>query len=155
MDIIQLQKIIFDYFKDVEDATLVEIVDSFVYDQPNPSSEVSKIIEKFMKDNGLETAFINYHYDKEKKNKFFDRSQLSEKSMIENVKMSLLGLSHNRFRASLNTSKDTSKNKTNFNYLKRELLDCYESLNRNENYFFGEKADAEIVKRITKLEYKN
>jgi hypothetical protein len=174
MDIKQLQIIIFDYFKDTDDATLVEIVDVFVYDQPNPTSEVSKIIEKFLKDNGLNEAFLNAQYDKTEKASIFSRSSLSQVNMIENVKMSLLGLSFNRFRVAATT--DTYKkeievlddkikkqdvkvknltstaNAKTFDVVKRGLLECYSTLNNNDQYFFGETEDAKFVKLVNKLE---
>lgn len=171
MKIEQLQKIIFEYFKDTDDITLIEIINSFVYDIPNPSLGAGKIIEKFIEDNGLEKAFINYHYDKDN-SQYFRRSNMSETSMIENIKMSFLGLSYNRF--SKNTEfdskikaveekiakreikiqkiKDTANTKSLI-FLKNTILSCYSTLNNNDNYFYNKKEDAKFVSDIKKFEF--
>jgi len=171
MQIEQLQKIIFDYFKDIDDATIVEIVNAFVYDVPNPKLGAGKLIEKFLEDNGLVDAHINYLYDKTDGASLFRRSSLSQSSMIENVKMSLLGLSFNRLSSNVGYDSKieaieekiqkreekiqkikSTANKKSFNLVKHELLRCYSSFNNNEQYFYSEKEDAKFVADIKKIE---
>jgi len=104
-DLLQsLQKQIFDYFKDTDDKTLVEIIDAFVYNSPSNRSDVGIIIDKFLKDNDLVQAFINYNIDLkniDNKNVFFNKCSLSEREMIENIRISFLSLAFNRLRQSV------------------------------------------------------
>ena len=106
-DLLQnLQKQIFDYFEDTDNKTLVEIIHAFVYYSPSNRSDVGVIIDKFLKDNDLTQAYINYSIDiKEKDNPstYFNRSSLSEREMIENVRLSFLSLGFNRLRQSIVT----------------------------------------------------
>ena len=168
---IQIQKNLLDYFKDVDDATFIEFVDCFAYDASTDNEEVSKLAEQFIEDQGLFDAIINHKYDQSDKATIFNRSSLSQVTILQDVKTALVSLSHNRFRKSILNSKidaldikiGKQENKMSniilegnlksFNLLKSELLECYSSLNNNENYFYGKEADAKIVKRITKIEY--
>lgn len=94
----EIQETLFDYFDKISDRVLVEFIDSFVYDRVNPSEETSKLIEKFLKDNGLEQAFINYQHDLNNPEAFFRRSSWSQIDMMNNVRNGLLSLAFNRFR---------------------------------------------------------
>ena len=99
--LLDMQKIIIDYFEDTDDKTMISIIDSFVYGKSTKNNEASKLIESFIKDNGIETAFVNYMIDikaKAEGNPMWLRSSYSERSIIEDIKLSLLNLSYNRFR---------------------------------------------------------
>lgn len=96
---IQLQQIVLDYFIDVDDKTMSSIIKSFVYNEGTTDNKISLLINKFIDDNGLKTAFINYHIDLNKDpNKFhFYRSSGSELEMINTIKSAFLNLAFNRF----------------------------------------------------------
>lgn len=141
----QVQEIVLDYFKNMDDKTVSDVVDSFVYHTPitDKRSKTSKIIEKFLEDNGLVNAYTNYLSDYVKKeNKFFLHSSMSEVDMIEKVKNAMLNLAYNRFR-NLVTKRDT-----NFKFLKKTVLEVFECLNNNENYIYGKENDEKLVKKV-------
>ncbi len=98
--LIQIQEIVFDYFKDVDNKTLTRIVDAFVFHQAiKPDTDAGKLVEKFLADNELEMAYIDYVYDYvDKKSTVFSRSNSSQTQIIEYIKTAFLTLSYNRFR---------------------------------------------------------
>lgn len=91
-----VQEELFEYFKDTPNKLLVEFIKSFVYNQPTQDTKVSKLVEKFLKDNGLELAFCNYYLDLTEPTKFFKRINGSEVELINEVKHGLLSLAFNR-----------------------------------------------------------
>ena len=98
--LLELQRIVIDYFKDVDDKTIGCIIESFVYGKSTKNDKASKLIESFIKDNGIETAFINYMIDVKAKaegKSLWLRSSYSERSIIEDIKISFLNLAFNRF----------------------------------------------------------
>lgn len=144
----QVQEIVLDYFKNMDDKTVSDVVDSFVYHTPitDRKSKTSKIIEKFLKDNGLTKAYANYLSDYvDKESRYLMRSSLSDVDMIEKVRNGMLNLVFNRFRSLV------KKRDTNFIFVKNTLLEVFERLNSNENYFYGEKDDAKIVAKIEQM----
>ena len=144
--LIELQKIIFEYFKDIDDITFIEIVKSFVFDVSNPSKEASKLIEKFLKDNGLDDAFINYQYDKTDKATLFRRSSLSQSSMIENIKTSLLTASFNRFNVSVSRL-DLEKSNTKLEGLEHNITKL--NLKSGEEEHNITKLEVKLAKAIS------
>ena len=146
----QIQEIVLNYFKDMDDKTVSAIVYAIVYVNPitDRNSKVSGIIEKFLKDNGLEHAFLNYMHDYRGESKYFQRASISEIDMIENIKKALLNLSYNRYRQLIEKKTERA---TNFNFLKRSILEIYERFNSNENYFYGKEEDAKMVEKIESL----
>jgi len=97
----QLQKLVIDQFKDTDDQTLIDFMDSFVYHRPAKNDKISTLIEDFIKRNGLTTAYTNYLADfVGEKTQFFRRSQGSEITMIENIKAAFMNAAYNRFRVS-------------------------------------------------------
>jgi uncharacterized membrane-anchored protein YjiN (DUF445 family) len=140
----QVQELVLDYFKDMDDKTISEVVDSFVYATPitDRKSKTSKVLEKFLTDNGLVQAFTNYMIDYKNPSRYFSRASMSEVDMIEKVRNAMLNLSFNRYRALV------SKRETNFNFLKKNLLEIFERLNNNDNYYFGEKEDEKFVAKV-------
>lgn len=146
----QIQELVIDYFKDMDDATVSAVVDSIVYITPitDRKSKISGIIEKFLEDNGLTKAYLNYVYDYRNDSNFFNRASLSEVDMIENVKKAFLNLSYNRYRALVEKKKEKANN---FNFLKKTLLEIFEHFNNNENYFYGKEEDAKMVDKIESL----
>jgi len=98
---LSLQKQIIEYFSKYDDKTFIQIVDAFVYNTPtDKNKEISNILQNFLKDNGIEEAFVNYVSDLRDKNKFFKRSSFSEIGIIEDIKSAMLNASFNRFRNS-------------------------------------------------------
>lgn len=93
-----IQKQVTAYFKDVDDKTFIAIVDAFVYHEPpSASSKVGKIIDKFLIDNGIQNAYVNYVSDVRDEKKMFYRSSMSDRVMIENINMAMLNESFHRF----------------------------------------------------------
>lgn len=97
---IQIQKILLEYFKDFDDETIVNVIDSFVYEMGTNDERISKIIEKFISDNLLTETYINYISDKTTKSSFF-RCSGSELQMIDYLKNGFLNLAYNRLRSSI------------------------------------------------------
>lgn len=96
-----IQKQVIDYFKHIDDATFIAVVESFVYHLPAKNEKVSKIITSFLEENDLELAYVNYVSDfVEKEQQFFNRSSWSQRGMIEGLKSSFLNDAFNRFRRS-------------------------------------------------------
>jgi hypothetical protein len=95
----QLQEIVIDYFKDMDNETMIKFIDSFVFHLPiTEHNGISDLIEKFLKDNGLENAYTNYIYDITHKDDSWRTSSGSEMTMINNVKNAFMNLAYNRFR---------------------------------------------------------
>lgn len=152
----QVQKIILNYFKDTDDKTLVAIIDSFVYNEPitDRTSNTSKLIEKFIDDNGLTTAYVNYLSDLRNPTKSFFSCSGSERQMIQMVIEAMLSLSYNRFRRSVReTETKNSTSKNNFRFIKKTVLEIFECLHRSENYIYGKEEDEKIVNKIEKLKH--
>lgn len=103
--LIQIQKNLEDYLKDVDNATFVEFVDTFAYKNTTKSKRVSKLIEKFIEDNDLFEALTNEKYDEEHPHQLFLRSNLSQTGLLRDIRISLVSLSHNRFRNYLKRKK--------------------------------------------------
>lgn len=101
--LIEIQEDLFEYFKDMNDINFIAVVDKIVYHNGDSNSETSKLCEKFLEDNGLVEAYLNYIMEMNKQHSFFLKHP-SDIEMIENIKRSLLSLSYNRFRRSLNKS---------------------------------------------------
>lgn len=100
---VELQKQILEYFKDVDDNMIRDVIESFVYFKGSSNSAVGELTQKFLKENDLTMAFVNYCMDMKKiqngEKIMFYRSSGSERDMIENIKVSLLNLAYNRFSA--------------------------------------------------------
>lgn len=143
----EVQEIVLEYFKNVDDKTIFEVIDSFVYFTPitNRKSKTSKIIEKFLEDNGLTNAYLNYVNDMTNKTKFFNKSSMSEADLIEKVRTAMLNLAYNRFR-NLVTKRDT-----NFNFLKKTVLEVFECLNNNEQYIYGKEEDTNLIAKVESM----
>ena len=163
MDKLELiQDQLFKYFKDVDDNTFVEFVSAFVYTSPSNDSNIGVLVKQFIKDQGIETAFNNVLTDENRKlkSKLFVgyASSGSERDIVDKIRLSLLSLSYNRLRNKvqkeiLNYKIDLSENEKNFNYMKRHLLSCYDTLNNNDNYFDGKEQDEKLVTKITKIKW--
>lgn len=153
---ISVQEDIIEYFKDVSDAIIIDIIKCFVYGVALEKKESKAIFDKFISDNGIQDAYINYLYDTNNPQAFFSKSSMSQVSIIEKVKIGMLNMVFNRFKNNNLTEKEKDKkNKKNFNFLKNHLLDCYESLNRNDNYFYGEEEDEKMVDKIENLKFES
>lgn len=94
-----LQQQVSDYFKDVDNETFVAFVESMVYEVPAKNDKISELSTKFLEDNGLTVAYVNYVSDlRDDSHRLFNRSSFSERDMIESIKNALLSVSFNRFR---------------------------------------------------------
>ncbi len=128
---IELQENLFEYFKDVDDKTFSEFIDCFVYHTGTQNNKVSKLATAFIEDNGLTNAHINYMHDMENPKQFFSRSNLSECSMMQDIKNSLLSVAYNRFRKVLSQPKSTPMlgrlNKVEKQDLTRVITHCERS----------------------------
>lgn len=101
-----LQEELQEYFKHIDDSTFVQIVTSFAFFKSTDNTKVRALIEKFLEDNDLTKAYSNYYMDLVSPNTFFNRSSLAESNIIENIRLCLLALSHNRFIDKLNQDYD-------------------------------------------------
>ncbi len=97
----EIQENIFDYFKDTEDSVLIKFINCFVYNNSTTETEISKMIEKFLEDNGLVAVFCNYQLDLTEPQSFFRRTTMSQAGMIDQIKQSLLSIAFNRFKTHL------------------------------------------------------
>jgi hypothetical protein len=96
-----LQQQVLDFFKDENDDTFIQVVDSFCYGETTKNSKIGALISKFLKENDLEIAFVNYVSDYRSKDggqRIFRRSSGSDITMIESVKLALMNVAFNRFR---------------------------------------------------------
>lgn len=112
---VSLQKQIIDYFEKYDDKLVKDVSLSFIYDKGTNNEEVSKLCEKFLEDNGLTKAFINYQIDQKKvrNNEQFSffASSGSEREMIEQVKISMLNMCFNRFSRLIDSIKPQKEEK--------------------------------------------
>jgi len=94
---ISIQEQICEYFKPYDNETFIGIVESFVYLLP-AKGNTSKILEKFLKDNDIERAYINVVSDMRGESEFFRRASLSEGDIINAIMQAFLNESFNRLR---------------------------------------------------------
>lgn len=94
-----LQKSILNYFENTSDDDFVAFIESFVYNKGTKKSSVSKMISKFLEDNGLTKAFMNYVSDQRNPDQYFKRASGSDITMIESIKWALLNVAFNRYRS--------------------------------------------------------
>lgn len=116
----EIQENLFEYFEDMDDKTFVAVVDKIVYHQGDEDIRTSKLAEKFLIDNGLKDAYLDYLIELKTPNSYFRRNP-SGVDMIEKVKNSLLSVSQNRFRRVL--SKSTPKSTPLIRLNKQEKKD--------------------------------
>lgn len=158
---LSIQEQILDYFKEYDDQTISHFIDSFVYYKPAYNDQISKLVEKFLEDNGITEAYLNYVSDARGDNDFFKRASGSQVDTINIVNQALLNLVYNRFRNNLIDKSKLNEidkkviklNKKNFNLLKKSLLECYDCLNRNENYFYSKEEDKDLVDKISQIKF--
>lgn len=112
-----LQLAVFDYFKDTPDELFSQIVDSFVYNKGSSNDKVGKVVEKFLKDNGVEQAYINCRIDMTDDARIFKRSSMTERDMIEQLRTAFLSISFHRFQQNLKLVKDAVEMKRIINVL--------------------------------------
>lgn len=94
----QIQENVFDYFKNVSDEIFVQVVDCLAYHQSTNNQEVSKLCEAFLSDNELSIIYGNYVLDLKEPRDFFSRTSLSERNIIDQIKVGLMSASHVRFK---------------------------------------------------------
>lgn len=149
---IQIQKIVFDYFRDVEDETILDITNSFTFTQPATNPKVSELVTKFLQDQKLEKVYVNYLSDLRGDSKFSRVSSHSDCALIEDIKTALLVLSFNRAFNSKNKKVTAeSETKKNLKFLKSKCLEILRCLNDNENYIYGKEEDEALVEKIEKI----
>jgi len=111
--LVELQEDLMEYFKDMDDKTFVEVVNIIVYQLGTSDSNMSKLAEKFLEDNGLGEAYLNYILEMKRPSQFFSRHP-SDIKMIEDVNVSLLSLSFIRLKRGLSKSTSISKPKQTY-----------------------------------------
>lgn len=165
-----LQKIIIDFFKDVDNKIVSDLVDVFNYRVKASYPETNKLLDDFLDKNGIRNSFVNVLIDNDddsileqmnavvtgEKSTYFCRATMSDREMINNITMALFNLIAQRFRNSIHEPKKTVKVKErktnkNFNFIKNELLETFECLNRNEQYMYSEKEDSELIEKVKGL----
>ena len=107
----EIQEDLMEYFKDIDDKTFIAIVDVIVYQLGTTDSNISKLSEKFLKDTGLEEAYLNYILELNNPSKFL-KANPTDVRMIENVNVSLISIGFIRFKRTLRNSKVVSKPNT-------------------------------------------
>lgn len=152
----ELQEIVIDFFKDVDDTTFAKIVDAFVYEIGTSDGKATKILTRFIKENQLEQALLDFKWNIANPDAFF-RKGIVGTQMINDLKSAFLNAAFNRFRKAekLNVSLESATirlMKAELKYAKFHALECFESLNRAERYFYSKEEDAEIVERLEKIE---
>lgn len=135
----RIQEIVFDYCKNMSDAELVLFIDTFCMSNYNETG--SKISEEFIKNLEIEDVFIRYIKDCEKMknnvNFSFYSTSLSERNLIENIKISLFVLSYKRLTINVNQKPKTKKIKLpRFKKIKlifegNEEIHAYNPINSN------------------------
>ena len=73
------------------------IIKCFVYNVSTQDEKVSKLIDKFIKDNGLTQVFIHHQLDLQHPESMFSKSSLSERDMMDQLHRAFLNLAFNRF----------------------------------------------------------
>lgn len=140
---LQFQRIVFDYFEKVDNKTLMDVIDGFIYGQTNISKKASDLFEKFLDDNGLTSTYCDFVYDEseEGKARYFRKSNLSAIQMIEQLKWSFLNLSYNRLKFGDIVVKKAKKettikeaNKIKFRFEDDEESEIHILSNLNEEY---------------------
>lgn len=117
----ELQEDLDEYFKNLDDVTFIHFCDLFVFESGTSNVKISELTEKFLRDNGLHEAYMNYIMEMRKPSQLFSRFQ-SDIAMIDDIKKALLVLSYNRFRKSLATKQKQPKPQTQM----------FDTLTRNE-----------------------
>lgn len=103
-----IQEGLFEFFEDIDDKMVIDFIDSFVYFNSTQDVRVSKLIERFLKENELMGAYMNVIHDRDNQSNHFLRASLSERSMIQEIQSCLLSLAYNRFRNQLAKAKAKS-----------------------------------------------
>lgn len=93
---IEIQEILFSFFEDISDSQLVGFIDSFIYQLPADNSNTSKLIERFIEENGLEDAF--FYYISQLKNPSLFITSPSKIEIMNIIRASLLSIAFNRLR---------------------------------------------------------
>jgi hypothetical protein len=116
-DFESVQKFVIKYFDDnkISNKDLIDFIHNFCYlSHQNMSIEGNKAIEKFFKDNDLEDVFIRYMKDLKRKinneDFLFYSTTMSERGLIEDIRISLFVLSAKRLEANINEKVIKPKN---------------------------------------------
>lgn len=111
-DFESVQKFVIKYFDDnkISDKDLIDFIHNFCYlSHQNMSIEGNKAIEKFFKDNDLIDVFIRYMKDLKRtinnEKFYFYSTTMSERQLIEDIRISLFVLSAKRLEANINNNK--------------------------------------------------
>jgi len=101
----EIQEDIFDYFKDVDDETFISVVDIIVYHNSSKDGKATKLATKFLDEQGLGEAYVNYIQELNRPSSMWLRN-VSDVEMIEKIKRAFLGLAYNRLRNNFLKSKE-------------------------------------------------
>lgn len=93
-----IQEQVRNYFKETDNITFSKVVDAFVFLNSHPG--IGKIVDKFLRDVGIQEAYVNYISDikrAENKDFYFKRGSASQTDLIEQIKNGFLVESFHRF----------------------------------------------------------
>ncbi len=100
----EIQEDLIEYFKDMDDKTFMDVCDVIAFHLSTNDSKISQLAEKFLSDNGLHQAYLNYLMELKNPSTMFARHP-SDVELIGQIKQSLLALAYNRFRRSMSKAK--------------------------------------------------
>jgi hypothetical protein len=95
---IHIQKIIFDYFLDFDDKTVVRFVEIFMYNKKTNDKRINDLLEKFLVDQGVKDSYERYQYDLHDNDSYFCKCEMSDTQIINDIQHALLNVSFNRLR---------------------------------------------------------
>jgi hypothetical protein len=145
-EFIEIQENLFDYFEKVDNKTLAEFIDVFVYLNSTDNTKISKLADEFLKDNGLTESYINYVEDTKNPREYFSRATMSQRSIIQQINSGLLSLAFRRFNNEVTKPKPKSSpiiklNRREKDDLYRVIEDCER---RNNDLMDDESATKEM-----------
>jgi hypothetical protein len=94
---IRVQKLVLDYFKDHSDYVIAGVVRTIVYDEPCTTA-IQAIVDKFLSDNGITTAYKKYKSDQANPKRSFNSVSGAELNILSSMQQALLNLIVNRYR---------------------------------------------------------
>lgn len=120
----EIQEDLQEYFKDTDDKTFIAVCDVLVFHMSTNDSNISSLATKFLEDNGLNEAYVNYIVEMDKPSSLWLR-HVTDIEMIENIKRALLGLSYMRMRKYVRTSKPKEEGSPLYRLSKQEKKDLH------------------------------
>lgn len=145
MDAQILDKLVHEYFNNINNKEFINFIDIFCYGNKEQDVSTIKLLEKFLKDNDLETAYINECFDNNNPDRYFRKCTLSQIGMLNDVRTCLLSESYRRLVKNETILKSISKK---YLKLKNHILNVYYHLNNNEIYMESKIIDSLFIKNL-------